>query len=214
MKKFLSALVICFYLPSSTFASYISNKFFVIEKSLDFTKKTRSGTCSGSILYPELSNSDEELFTAINKQIRDFAKSYAICNKGKRSNFSVSFDILNSGSNDFFSIRWVTKKNGNEWRVDGLNFNIHNGNLLFPGDILNTSSDNMMNKLIDLSEGFLDSYSSWEDFVEKVESRDVQFYVEDLEWYIVFNKSNQYDSMTHVKIPEYFLIGNREDDRG
>ena len=49
-------------LPLFANADYISNSFFVVEKSMIFDKTIRSGKCSGVIPYPELSHSDEELF--------------------------------------------------------------------------------------------------------------------------------------------------------
>ena len=52
-------------------------------------------------------------------------------------------------------------------------------------------------------------------FGYKIENKTrIQFYIKDREWYIVFNAIPGINNVVDVKIPEYFLIGNREHDRG
>jgi len=214
MKKIFSLLLIYIFMPLFASADYISNGFFVVEKALDFDKTIRSGKCYGSIPYPQLSHDDEELFMKINEETYDFVEIYAICNQGKRDNFSVSFDVPESGSKDFFSVRWLTTKDGKLWRIDTLNFNSENGNILNPDDVFNLLSNHMIGKMIELSEVHLPEKCSWEEFLEKIEKRDIQFYIKDREWYIVFNTNNKNNNVVDVKIPEYFLVGNRDNDRG
>lgn len=72
----------------------------------------------------------------------------------------------------------------------------------------------MIGKMIELSEVHLPEKCSWEEFLEKIEKRDIQFYIKDREWYIVFNTNNKNNNVVDVKIPEYFLVGNRDNDRG
>jgi hypothetical protein len=214
MKKLVTIFLTFLLLPLFANADYISNSFFVVEKSMNFDKTIRSGKCSGVIPYPELSHSDEELFGKINDEIHDFIEIYAICNKEKRNNFSVDFDIPESASKDFFSVRWLTKKDGNLWRIDVLNFNSESGNILVPDNIFNLLSNHMMAKMVDLSEGHLPKKCSWEKLLDKIEARDIQFYIKDREWHIVFNAIPGINNVVDVKIPEYFLIGNRDHDRG
>jgi hypothetical protein len=201
-------------LPMLAAADYVSNNFLVTEKSLDFDKTIRSGKCSGSVPYPQLFNDDEELSIRVNEKIKDFAEIYAICNQGERSNFSVSFDVPHADTKDFFSVRWLTKKDEKLWRIDTINFNAETGDALLPDDIFNMLSDNMMSKMVELSAGHLADGTTWEDFLRKIESRDVQFYIKDREWYIVFNASASSEDLVDVKIPEYFLIGGGDNDRG
>ena len=214
MKQLFSTFLICIFASLAVANDYTSNGFLVVEKSLDFDKTIRSDKCSGSIAYPELSNDDEELFMKINEEIKDFVEIYVICNHGERSNFSVLFDVPNSGTKDFFSVRWLTKKDGELWRIDTINFNSENGNILMPDDIFNLLSNHMMPHMIELSGGHLSEKCTWEDFLHKVEARDIQFYLKDRQWYIVFNADSKIDNLVDVKIPEYFLIGTGDNDRG
>lgn len=201
-------------LPMVAAADYVSNHFLVTEKSMDFAKTIRSGKCSGSVPYPQLFNDDEELSIRINEKIKDFAEIYAICNQGERSNFSVSFDVPYADTKDFFSVRWLTKKDGKLWRIDTINFNAETGDALQPDDIFNMLSDNMMPHMVKLSAGHLADGATWEDFLQKIESRDVQLYIRDRKWHIVFNASKLHTDVVDVKIPEYFLIGSGDNDRG
>lgn len=214
MKQLFSTFLICISASIAAASDYTSNGFLVVEKSLDFDKTIRSDKCYGSIVYPELSNDDEELYIKINEEIKDFVEIYAICNHENYSNFSVSFDVPHSGTKDFFSVLWLTEKDGKLWRIDTINFNSENGNLLMPDDIFNLLSNQMMPHMIELSNGHLSEKCTWEDFLHKVESRDVQFYLKDREWYIVFNADSKIDDVVDVKIPEYFLIGTGDNDRG
>jgi hypothetical protein len=214
MGKLLSIFVILISASFATAADYISNNFLVTEKSLDFSKTTRSDKCSGSIVYPELSNDDEELGMKINEEIKDFVEVYAICNSGSRSNFSVSFDVPESGTKDFFTVRWLTEKDGKLWRIDTISFNSETGEVLVPDDIFNLLSDNMMSHMIELSAGHLSEQTTWEDFLHKIKSRDIQLYIKNRGWYIVFNADSKMEDVVDVKIPDYFLIGSGDDDRG
>ena len=74
MRKLFSIVLIYIFIPLLANADYTSNRFFVVEKSLDFDKTIRSGKCFGSIPYPELSHNDEELFMRINDEIFDFVE--------------------------------------------------------------------------------------------------------------------------------------------
>ena len=214
MRKRYVIFLMIISLPMLAVADYVSNHFLVTEKSLDFDKTTRSGKCSGSIPYPQLFNDDEELSIRINEKIKDFAEIYTICNQGERSNFSVSFDVPHADTKDFFSVRWLTKKDGKIWRIDTINFNAETGDALLVDDIFNMLSDNMMPHMVELSAGHLATGANWEDFLHKIELRDVQFYIRDRKWHIAFNADASSEDVVDVKIPEYFLIGDGNDDRG
>ena len=190
-------------------AGYIANGFFITDKYFDFEKKIPSapGKCSGRVPYPYLESDEEDIFIMINYKIEDFINIYTICNKGDRSNFSVNYEVLVSNSPDYFSILWMTKKDNKLWRIDSLNFNTENGDLLFPDDVFSLLAGNMMHKMIELSEGHLKQDATWEDFLAKIESRDIQFYIHDKEWYIVFNSTKKLDKIVRTKIPEYFIQG-------
>ncbi len=214
MKKLFSILLVCAMLPLVSYADYVSNGFFVVDKSMDFDKTIRSGKCIGSVAYPVLSNSDEELFMRINDEIHDFVELYAICNKGERDHFSVTYDVPESGTKDFFSVRWVTKKDDKLYRIDTINFNSETGAMLKHDDIFNMLGDHMMGEMIKLSDGHLANNCTWDRFLEKITSRDIQLYLKADIWYIVFNETNTLKKVIDTKIPEYFLIGNRDHDRG
>lgn len=186
------------------FASYIANGFVVTEKSTDFKS---SAKCSGNIPYPELANADKELAAKVNDKILDFVELYAICNKGDKSNFSVTYDVPESDSIQVFSVIWPTKKDGKLYRIDTLNFNMRNNNLLGPEGILVNNSSNFIGQMVNLSGGHLSKEDSWEQFLNKVVNRDIQFYIRKKEWHIVFNSTPELDKIVDVKIPKYFLQG-------
>ena len=186
-------------------AATTSNGFFITTKSLDFDKHLVSGKCYGKITYPEFSSEDSELFNEINDEVRDFVELYAICNQGDRDNFAVSYDVPESGSKDFFSVRWITKKGDKLWRLDILNFNKENGDLLTAEDIFNNMSSNMSEEIIKLSEGHLPSNISWAQIMDKIDTRDIQLYIKQKQWYIVFNAVAGQENVVETKLPEYFL---------
>ena len=47
----------------------------------------------------------------------------------------------------------------------------------------------------------------------KVEKREIQFYIEKEQWFIIFNATPHRQNVVDVKIPEYFLKGG-DHDRG
>ncbi len=210
MKKLL--ILLFTITPLVTMADYISNGFFIVDKHLDFDKTIRSGKCHGTVPYPKLTNEDEELFMKINDEIHDFIELYSVCNNAERSNFSVNYDVPNSGTKDFFSVLWLTKKDDKLWRIDVLNFNAETGSLLDTDDVFNIHSNNLFSELVKLSEGHLSSNCSWEQFLEKIEKRDIQFYIKNDDWYLLFNSSEALNKVVEIKIPQYFLIQRDDHD--
>ncbi|MCF8493902.1 MAG: hypothetical protein K9G65_00655 [Rickettsiaceae bacterium] len=198
--------------PLVTMADYISNGFFIVDKHLNFNKTIRSGQCQGTVPYPKLTNEDEELFMRINDEIHDFAELYSICNSGEKNHFSVNYDVPNSGTKDFFSVIWLTKKDDKLWRVDTLNFNAETGAILTTDNLFNIHSNHLFSELAKLSEGHLSSSCSWEQFLEKIEKRDAQFYIKDNEWFLVFNSTPALNNIVEIKIPQYFLIQRDDHD--
>ncbi len=198
--------------PLVTWANYISNGFFIVDKHLDFDKTIRSGKCHGSVPYPKLANEDEELFMKINDEIHDFIELYSICNSGDKHHFSVNYDVPNSGTKDFFSVLWLTKKDDKLWRIDVLNFNSETGAILTPDNVFNLHGNHLLGKLAELSEGHLSLNCSWEQFLEKIEKREIQFYIKNDEWYIVFNSNASFNKVVEIKIPQYFLIQRDDHD--
>lgn len=210
MKKLFILLFIV--TPLATNANSISNGFFIVDQHLDFDKTIRSGICHGSIPYPKLTNDDEELFMKINDEIHDFVELYSICNSGDQSNFSVNYEVPDSGTKDFFSVLWLTKKDGELWRIDALNFNAETGSILNSSNVFNIYSDFLFNELAKLSEGRLSPQCTPEQFLEKIEKRDIQFYIKDNEWYICFNSNASFNKVIEAKIPPYFLIERDDHD--
>ncbi len=204
----LYAIIALILTPFAVQADYISGPFLVNEKTYNFTKNITSGKCSGQIVYPVLYNEDQEIADELSDQILDFVRSYAICNQDERNNFSVSLDLSQSGSEGYFTIRWITKENGKIYRIDSLNFNIHTAELVQIDDIFNPMSTGIFSEIIKLSGGHLQHHDNWEQFLSKIGKRDVQYYLKNGEWYLVFNKTPSLDKIVDVKIPQYFLEGN------
>ncbi len=213
MKKIASIVLISILMMTTALADYTSNGFFVVEKNLDFARTIRSGACQGVVSYPVLSHGDEEIFMQINDEIHDFVELYAVCNQGRRDHFSVMFDIPESGTKEHFSIRWITNRNDRPWRIDVMTFNKDTGGVLDVNDVFNMLSNNMMGELIKLSDGHLSRGCKWENFLEKIEKREIQFYIEKEQWFLVFNATSHRQNVVDAKIPEYFLKGG-DHDRG
>lgn len=213
MKKIVFTILISTLITSSAFAKYMSNGFLIEEKTLDFSHTIRSGTCKGTVPYPVLSNDDEELIMQINDEVHDFVELYAVCNQGSRSHFNVKFDIPESGTKEHFSIRWITNRNNKPWRIDIMTFNRDTGALIEVNDIFNMLSNNMIKEIIKLSDGHLSKSCKWEHFLDKIGKREIQFYIEKEQWFIVFNATPNHQDIVDVKIPEYFLKGG-DHDRG
>jgi len=206
MKILQSILLLLVLLPFNSYADpSISNGFFVQKKTFSFTKTVKKQKCSGIVPYPYLSNSDEELFMSLNHEIKSFARNYSICNKGHKRYYSVKFAIPESGGKDFFSILWKTKKHGKVWRIDTMNFNAENATLLTPDHIFHVHSNNLMHEIVKLSQGHLNPEATWDEFLGKIESRDIQLYLKNGDWYIIFNSTPVFNKFFEFKIPKYFL---------
>lgn len=203
--KILLTLIAANFITLNAQAKFVSNGFLVTKKQLDFSKTIRSGSCSGKVPYPVLSNGDEELILRINDEIHDFIELYSVCNQDERDHFSVDFDIPESGTRDYFSIRWITKKDDKIWRIDILNFDRDTGRFIDANDIFHIMSKNLMEEIAKLSDGHLTLPFRWEDFIEKIDNRDIQFYVEKEQWFLIFNSTQLNEKVTITKIPEYFL---------
>ena len=168
---------------STAHADYVSGSYSVTEKSFDFTKAIASGKCSGQIPYPVLYNEDEEIVDELNHEIIDFVHSYV-------------------------SVRWITKKDNKIYRIDSLNFDLQNADLVQIDDIFNLMSSNVFKEIIKLSGGHLQQSDNWEKFLDKIGKRDIQYYLKNGEWYFVFNGTTSLDKVVDVKIPQYFLEGD------
>lgn len=208
IQRLIIAIIMLILVSSSARADYIAGSFAVNEKTYEFTKSIEAEKCSGKITYPVLYNEDQEITDEINHEITDFVHSYAICNQGDRSNFSVSFDIPLSGSEDYFSVIWITKKNKKTYRIDSLNFDIHNADLIQIDDIFNPMSSGVFKEIIKLSGGHLKSSDNWEKFLDRIGKRDIQYYIKKGEWYLIFNSSPSLEKIVEVKVPQYFLEGD------
>lgn len=206
MKKI---LILLFIISSKiAYAEHIGNGFSVIDQHLDFDKTIRSGKCHGTVPHPILVGEDEELFMKINDEIHDFIELHSICNSQDESNFVVSYNVPPSGNKDFFSILWLVQKDDELWRIDALNFNAHNGDIISDSSIFNDHSKSL-DSLIKLSQGMLSDHCTWEQFLDKIEKRDIQLYLKDNEWYICFNSYGSFNKVLEVKIPQYFFDKKR-----
>jgi len=69
-------------------------------------------------------------------------------------------------------------------------------------------SSTIFNEIIKLSDGHLQQTDNWETFLDKIGKRDIQYYLKNGEWYLVFNETPLLDKVIDVKIPQYFLEGD------
>lgn len=201
------------FLPFSICADRINGNFFVKDKYFDFTKSIIAGKCTGRTPYPYLFHDEEELVHEINDEISDFVELYAVCNQGERDNFTVTYDLPNPGLEQYFSVRWITKKDGNLYRIDSLNFNLFTTKLVEIDEVMNDLSSSLLSEIIRLSDGHLASHIKWECLLDKIRTRDIQFYLKDGKWYLVFNATTNNDKVVEFQIPEYFMHGDEISER-
>jgi hypothetical protein len=206
MKKIFSILIYML-ISLSSFANYSSNGFTVTNKSLDWDKTIRADKCRGVVPYPELHNADEELSARINDEIHDFVELYAICNKDDKDHFTSDFEVPTSGSNKIFSVLWYTKENNKLYQIDTLNFDLENGSLVAVDSILDIKNKNVLDQLIKMSNKHLNKNCSCEKFIDKIEKSDIQLYIKNNEWYIIFNPKCFSGEVVELKIPQTFLMG-------
>lgn len=69
-------------------------------------------------------------------------------------------------------------------------------------------SSGVFKEIIKLSDDHLKSDDNWKIFLDKIGKRDIQYYIKNGEWYLIFNSSPSLEKIVEVKIPQYFL----EDD--
>ena len=113
------------------------------------------------------------------------------------------------------TINWVGKK------VTGSHegtITLKEGTLIFKGKKLvggNFTVDMTTINTTDLEgkgkanlDGHLKSDDNWEIFLDKIGKRDIQYYIKNGEWYLIFNSSPSLERVVEVKIPQYFLEGD------
>ncbi|MBN8512506.1 MAG: hypothetical protein J0L79_05715 [Rickettsiales bacterium] len=200
-----SATILVCYCQLAVAKNISANGFYISDKKLEFTNTIRSSTCVGSISYPFLVSDDEELAAKINDEIHDFAEFHTLCNTKDSSDLSISYKVLNTGRKDVMSIVWTTKKGKSVWRVDSLNFNALTGKILDSEDIFNQYSDDIRAELSDISGGRYSKHCSCENLFDKIEKRDVQLYLKNNNWFIVFNSTAKANGIVEVKLPENFI---------
>lgn len=60
-----------------------------------------------------------------------------------------------------------------------------------------------------LSKNHLEADASWQEFLTKIATRQIQFYILESEWYIVFNPNNTTNNqIIEVKLPNYLSAKN------
>jgi hypothetical protein len=60
-----------------------------------------------------------------------------------------------------------------------------------------------------LSSTTFDGGTSWQEFLTKIATRQIQFYILESEWYIVFNPNNTTNNqIIEVKLPNYLSAKN------
>ena len=92
--------------------------------------------------------------------------------------------------------------------ITSLNFAKVDGKLLSIEDILNPMAKNFMPEFVKLSENHLAADTTWEQFLTKLEQRNIQFYIWNKKWYIVFNPHKGINKLVVEKeLPAYLLKG-------
>jgi hypothetical protein len=190
------------------YATFLSNGFLVTSHYIEFDSK-----CSkrqGKIFYPILTNDNEIVSLKINKSVQNFVETYATtCNKKViKAECESTYDVR-TGSKDYFSVKWTTKCTNGVIRVDSLNFSLKDGSLLSVTEIFSPLAKNFMPEIVKLSKNNLPADTTWQQFTKKIKQGDIQLYIFESNWRIVFNPNP--GSPRHIvdaKLPKYLLRTN------
>ncbi|HJK87436.1 MAG TPA: hypothetical protein QKA14_01080 [Candidatus Megaira endosymbiont of Hartmannula sinica] len=207
-------------------AYILEQGFLVTSKIRKFEKSIDNKKCLAQIIYPHLSSENPEIYSAINNDIKSFVNSYNLCalninidKSGNNSNyynkrFTTSYYTPSSNSLTNFSVIWHSKNGDKIIRTDSLNFNTISAELINYKNILIPTSEALIENLITLAgddyeiEKKVGSLLS-EQFDEKVRNREIQFFLENGKWYIVYNTKQGKNYKSIIKeIPGYLLKNN------
>lgn len=193
-------------------SAFLSNGFLVTSQYHQFNDQATKS--HGKIFFPKLTNDNKLAVTNINTTIGDFIRNYQfdrnICNMKK---CDLLYDVR-TGSKENFTVKWQTKTyddNGNEFltKIETLNFNIADGKLLAATDILSPLAKDFMPEIIKLSKNHLAAGANWKEFLAKIANRQIQFYIFESQWYIIFNPNNNTNNqLIEIKLPAYLLAKN------
>lgn len=198
----LKYLFFLFNVKSALGEEIIKNGFVIKNYTSILKKQSSLGPCSISLSYPELHNDDLVISENINREIINFTKNYNFCNG---NDIIVKYEIMQSNP-DYFSIRWNSfKKNNQLIRIDTLTFDLKEGNIILFNQIINPLAHNFIHEIIKLSKNHLAKDINWEQFLEKIKEKDVQFYFSDSKWHIIFNPNFLADNILDIFLPEYLL---------
>ena len=205
LKNFILILILNCISIFFTQAAFLSNNFLVTSHFIESNKNTKSCKCHIQIFYPELSSDNKDVSLKINTTIHDFVEKYnLICNKkSKINNYKITFEIR-TGSKEYFSIRWAGKSGDRLVRIDTLTFKISDGSLVLSEHLFKPLARNFMPELVKLSQNILASDTNWQQFLGKIKSSEIQYYIFESNWYIIFNAKTNKD-LVDVKLPAYLI---------
>ncbi len=190
------------------YAAFLSNGFLVTSHYMEFNPKYSKR--HGKIFYPILANDNEIMSLKINNTIQHFVKTYATSynKKTKNAKCESTYDVRN-GSKNYFTVRWTTKCNNTTIRIDSLNFSLQDGNLVAATEIFSPLAKNFMPEIVKLSKNNLAADTTWQQFIKKIKQGDIQLYIFESNWRIVFNSSpGSPRNIIDAKLPQYLLRTN------
>jgi hypothetical protein len=164
-------LLVIFCRNIQAYSAFLSNGFIVTSQYRQFNNQStechgkicHSKICHGEIFFPKLINDNSLAVTNINAHIGNFMQHYQInCNTKK---YRLQYDVR-TGSKEVFTVKWQTKTyddhdNESLIKIETLNFNIADGNLLTATDILSPLAKNFMPEIVKLSKNHLEADASW-----------------------------------------------------
>ena len=205
LKSFIFILISNCVSVSFSQAAFLSNNFLVTSHFIESNKNTKSCKCHIQIFYPQLSSDNKDVSLKINTTIHDFVEKYSlICNKkSKINNYKITSDVR-TGSKEYFSVRWTGKLGDKIIRMDTLTFKIADGSLVTPEDVFKPLARNFMPELVKLSKNNLASDTNWRQFLGKIQKSEIQYYIYESNWYIIFNAKPNKD-LVDIKLPEYLI---------
>ncbi len=205
--SYFTLLFIIFLFNNQAYSAFLSNGFLVISQYQEVNDKF--GKCHGKIFFPKLSSNNEPAILNINNIVGDFIKNYQFDCKDN-AKYNILYDVQ-TGSKDFFSIKWRTIIGDNDLnsepiKMETLNFSIKDGRLLSAQDILSPLAKDFMPEIVKLSKNNLATNTNWQQFLEKIANKEIQFYIFESQWYIIFNPNKDINmQIIEDKLPSYLL---------
>ncbi len=208
-KIFLITLAVLFA-ASQAFASNAPGEYKIEKRRLHYKDTIRKDECPGHLDYPYLIGKDQDICKKINEEIHDFVELHGSCLKEPEGDAHLSYAVQATANKNIISIKWRLKEKGEIKKIDTLNIKVDECRALHAYDVLAILDKDKLNEMIELSDKHLSQSCGWGQFLDKVEKEEIQFYMKNKHWHIIFNITDEIQHLVDVPIPNNLLKKERD----